>query len=901
MNGIVGTTSRGTEVAVFNFASVYLGDNVQVQVKGSRALSILSRSSMIIDTEIHLPPGMIGGFPGGGYPADNNINGPGSSSTRVYVKTVRTLASDIDEIQEIETFTDDGQTIGGHFVIRFRGESTHDIAFDADAATVERHMETALSTIGDVHVEEVGTTNPIIGRIWRITFLTAIGDVPELQVESRLTGINSNVVARTILHGNSISGHFKLRFMGLDTRSIPHDASAQFVQEAVLEDFTGILQAVVTRTDPLNRCVQGAAATSPVVTSELNAYAEWNVPNARVTGTSYHNKEDALCESGRGPAGGYIWKLELTTRIGNVIPTSVTSADASVVAPKETLYAVITEDREGFTVPILLGHGAAVDVQDALCFSLSFGGSGGSYGGQGGNGYSSADTMGSYNSQGINDLLGGSGGAAGGRQPFDILPFVRPILGGAGGGAILLSAINDLTLGANCVISADGSGGESGLEAAGGGSGGTILITSRATVVHMGKLSVNGGNGGTCDKSLAEAQSGGGGGAGRIAVYAESYVPWAVSTAKANGGVAQDANGGDGTIHVDSHSALAVRVDPLLGAAGSFKSLLVVGSEPYVTSADHKDYAPGAINGPQYLFTHLDNPVNRPTRVSYFVRIGDLLEGGVESNRGAIAGLHDENTNDQILIGVGITDGWFTHEANFYDYPRKRFHEKVQTNRWYKVDIFINWKTKTYNVHLNDVEKVYQASFVGETVTALGLYNYHHMATWWDEIYVGIDYTMRFRCPEATAESVKLSHRGRKLWPGSVVGQTTEYMEKVSDLWRRSVDMLTRMQIRHESHLPNDGSLNQLDGDPHIRYVNDILQDPNINLYESSEDIGGGEMLYVHSHQDNSMFDPLEPYIDDITLTMAGSSGTYNNVDQASQVEKRGMFLMTICNLCLLF
>ncbi len=67
------------------------------------------------------------------------------------------------------------------------------------------------------------------------------------------------------------------------------------------------------------------------------------------------------------------------------------------------------------------------------------------------------------------DLLGGSGGASGGQRPFDVLPFVRPVVGGAGGGAILRSAVNDLIIGKSATIAVNGSPGESGLEAAGGG------------------------------------------------------------------------------------------------------------------------------------------------------------------------------------------------------------------------------------------------------------------------------------------------------------------------------------------------------------------------------------------------------------------------------------------------
>ena len=41
-------------------------------------------------------------------------------------------------------------------------------------------------------------------------------------------------------------------------------------------------------------------------------------------------------------------------------------------------------------------------------------------------------------------------------------------------------------------------------------SGGTTLITSRGTVLNMGYASAQGGDGGSCDKSLQGAQSGGG-------------------------------------------------------------------------------------------------------------------------------------------------------------------------------------------------------------------------------------------------------------------------------------------------------------------------------------------------------------------------------------------------------
>ncbi|RYG52887.1 hypothetical protein EON67_00115, partial [archaeon] len=65
--GILEFTRRGVgaPAAVFHFLSVYLGPRVHVTCHGSRALALVSRSSMVIDTPITAPPGMLGGFSGG--------------------------------------------------------------------------------------------------------------------------------------------------------------------------------------------------------------------------------------------------------------------------------------------------------------------------------------------------------------------------------------------------------------------------------------------------------------------------------------------------------------------------------------------------------------------------------------------------------------------------------------------------------------------------------------------------------------------------------------------------------------------------------------------------------------------------------------------------------------------
>lgn len=124
---------------------VYLGPEITIEVTGQRALAILSRGSLILNTSITAEPSTLGGFPGGGGVARDpgvvggggdlllsppsvppefdlsslangtlddiggsgtgvpsyNINGPGSASYRYYLFTITTSADDVDEVQRV--------------------------------------------------------------------------------------------------------------------------------------------------------------------------------------------------------------------------------------------------------------------------------------------------------------------------------------------------------------------------------------------------------------------------------------------------------------------------------------------------------------------------------------------------------------------------------------------------------------------------------------------------------------------------------------------------------------------------------------------------------------------------------------------------------------------------------
>ena len=115
---------------------VYLGPEITIKVTGQRALAILSRGSLVLNTSIIAEPSTLGGFPGGGGisrdPGNGeillsppsvppsftlsslangtleeadvpsyNINGPGSASYRYYLFTITTSADDVNEAQRV--------------------------------------------------------------------------------------------------------------------------------------------------------------------------------------------------------------------------------------------------------------------------------------------------------------------------------------------------------------------------------------------------------------------------------------------------------------------------------------------------------------------------------------------------------------------------------------------------------------------------------------------------------------------------------------------------------------------------------------------------------------------------------------------------------------------------------
>ena len=74
--------------------------------------------------------------------------------------------------------------------------------------------------------------------------------------------------------------------------------------------------------------------------------------------------------------------------------------------------------------------------------------------------------------------------------------------------------------------------------------------------------------------------------------------------------------------------------------------------------------------------------------------------------------------------------------------PRYTFHDTVVLDRWYQIDIMLDWTNMKYDIRINGVEKVVGAAFGAESIEAIGMNTWHSAVTWWDELFVGKDKMM---------------------------------------------------------------------------------------------------------------------------------------------------------------
>lgn len=868
--GVISKTPNGTEVAVWAFDSIDIDEHVNITLTGQRAMVLLSRSSVRLNTTFNAVPGTLGGFPGGfsvarkkedrlrrvcldqvderefldicqGKPCcpgdqpistlakgivSNNVNGPGSPSSRVYLFTIQTSAPVVHEIMSLKTSAEVGQTLKGGFRLHFNEYTTPFLPHDITGLALKAKMEDSLNPstrlkkidrseisagIGSVQVtrERLGGSG---GFHWKITLTSAIGSLTKdsglITVTSELTSKGAAASIKTIQFGNSIGGSFALEFLGNTTTQIPHDVSALDLRDILLRDISSIQSVDVLRNDAIANC------------------------------------NDGYCYSGPDQSGGYIWTLTITTNEGNISPTSPTSNvfdDEGVVQEMTALnYLTGCVDSKCPQIEIRHGHVKShnKEMRNIITrkpFSLAYGGSGAGYGGNGGEaGFGGIDSGHPYGDDVLTDLLGGSGGAVGAKQPFQLEMFRMPRgRGGSGGGAIEIVAVNDIILESNARFSVDGEPGADGYQSAGGGgSGGSILLAAGGAVQVKGKLSAAGGSGGRMKANpqlVTDGGHGGGGSGGRIALFGESVVIEDDLSLMLQGGSCSDESneskctGEDGSLFIRSALDTRLVIDHATGAQGTPSSLYL---HPRTIQSAHNPIKSlsRTRSGPEY---DLGSAI-QPGRISFYVMTANSTNTGwdamIELRESRWSYLASKDLIDYTSI-IGLAFGQeLRHSVNYIGVPftdehipqMPIIHQILFSNTWAKIDIRFDWKNRVHNLYMNDTRIVNSMPFRGDGVRVISIINFFEGdGVWLDELFVGDDTTMGFHCPIALDDgSVQMDRPLERGWKINDIGQ----------------DSSTLPMQRHESHISRralyqretDLFIAPFDGEEQILFHSDI-------------------------------------------------------------------------------
>jgi len=103
---------------------------------------------------------------------------------------------------EIQTLTPDAAPTGGHYHLSYGGQTTGDIAYNADVATIQAALE-ALSTVTAGDITAGGGANGLADGALTFTFLAAAGDVDMIAIDgSALTGPTASLSVAETTKGN---------------------------------------------------------------------------------------------------------------------------------------------------------------------------------------------------------------------------------------------------------------------------------------------------------------------------------------------------------------------------------------------------------------------------------------------------------------------------------------------------------------------------------------------------------------------------------------------------------------------------------------------------------------------------------------------------------------------------
>ena len=747
------------------------------------------------------------------------------------ISRIKTSALVVHEVQSLKTDASMGQVIKGGFILHFNGYSTPFIPHDVTGKRLQSIMEDSLNAAKVNSLQTIDRTKiivPGVGKLritrhnnglsggyeWRITFLTAVGNIGEidsspLTVTNLLRGIGASVAITTLINGNTIGGSFNISFLSNQTRPLDHDVSAEEMESIILQDISAIETVEVIRTGILDeKC------------------------------------NDGLCSDGPYQAGGYLWSLVLTTQIGSLSPSSPTSLEFN----EESMFEILTVnnnlsgciERKCPNIEVQMGHEKYTkNFRVDRPFSISIGGRGAGFGGNGGEHDSQQIRKTTYGDLNMTNLLGGSGGALGFDSPFHSLMVGIPgqVRGGSGGGAIEIVAINDITIGANARISCNGERGWANFaRGGGGGSGGSILLSANGNIKIKGFIETKGGDGGKLASYRNDQNNhtgfGGGGGGGRIAIFGKSITGQNFDVSGGRCGIpSQDISwgkcaGGKGTIYTQVMFGHTFFIDDTSGAMGTNHSLRF--KPPAMSEIDfwldpRNQYDN---DGPEFLFFKNSTP----RRVSYFIKfeskgkLKPMKRWGITIalKNNAKGSLSNSSANQALYLSIGersmhgFSEIGGPNNVNF----EKRLNDLnflARFNNWHHIDIRLDWKRSVYDIYIDNLILVRTASLNMDAIQSLAIFiPLSNVDIWFDEVYVGEDTAMGSRCPHIFSdENIENNFANESRgWKESELGGPTLY----------------KPMTRHESHLTrrplyqraDNGSLVMFDGENQIYHLSDL-------------------------------------------------------------------------------
>eukprot|EP00753_Platysulcus_tardus_P014653 PLAT4420.5.p1 GENE.PLAT4420.5~~PLAT4420.5.p1 ORF type:complete len:1399 (+),score=752.50 PLAT4420.5:50-4246(+) len=802
----------GVPAASWTASSIYFGQEASIMLSGSRALQLASSSSLLLATELLVPPGECGGWPAGGQPsAVENGNGDASSNVRLLTATLTTAAANVDEVQTVTTFADDGENVGGHFRVCFLSACTHRLPVSASGDVFAARLA-ALPDIGDIDVHR-SRPDSSGGHTWTVTFLSAVGDVPQLSAYGdSLDGVGVGVSTATAVQGNVMSGSFSLQLLDSLVEGIPFDITAAALRQRLLWAVPRLEEAIVVRSDPIANCTHG------------------------------------LHTNCRGPAGGYSWQLQLMTRWQNVAPAGPAQLGDNTT-PREPLPLLVN-------ATMLNGTAADVTLVVTGDVSIAYGGAGGAGGGAGGDGptppppnvgHAAAAVGGrprllGSGCQSASD--GGAGGAAGGSAQ-SLLRYAaaggRVTAGGSGGGVLSLAAANDIIIAPEAALLLPGGDGQSGFQGGGGGGGGSLVMRAGGLVRIAGTLSLAGGRGGDATSNSTSSSSGAGGGGGRICIAAyavksalsqeaQSFAPGGAAgrLRQAPGGLAAQA-GSPGVLILQPELVSDVSItDDGDGAVGSGRAVELSGAGFPLPSSRRQVPSIDGIG----LTLPLRRP-QQPSRVTFHFKV-HATHAPLQQLRGPYFALHaadggcatDSEGNIDLgacpqansgLLGIGVHHGRFVYSGPFLTRPQQQLGLTAQVGHWYRVDILMDWDAARFRLLVDGLQLVSNGTMdTSRDVSLIRAYHVDDMVTRWDEVFVGKNVLRGVACPIVVDGQLVLVRPEQRGWVQDELGDGDRPYSIT----------------RHNSHLSerefyqfNDGNLVFFDGEPHLAHRSDVQLD----------------------------------------------------------------------------